>query len=373
MPRSRRAAGEALQAVVVDDVDNGRGRIGGARIQRPDRRRARPVLTAHRTNGARCRRTTGARSGRTNGARCWCIGAVPCPRHTVRRRTAARRFFADAIAVEGDWRAAVDTALEHPELTVVTRSGDRFASSGWRIGQAGTGATGAALDEARHEAETAARRAADATAQVNDARAELEEAKRQRRQLEEQLRVAKREFENATAAAERAKVEMERFPPIGSASRTSKPRSPPARIGIAANSTTSNCSSQALEADEAAHLDRTQQMGRLGRHSRTATVPCRRSAPTSRSRRPASPSAKRSCVAARARSSSDSNGSWSNANRLGSDAKLEVQLGVVQGFCPRTRRTWPPPRRLVGGARGRATGTVRGRQGRVAAPVGQAR
>ncbi|MEZ5377814.1 MAG: chromosome segregation protein SMC [Acidimicrobiales bacterium] len=257
------AAGEALQAVVVDDVDNGRAAL--AALASSDLTGAVLALSSRRT--APTVRDVGVPPVREVGA-----PTVPGVGASVRSHVRATRsdveplldaLFADAIAVEGDWRAAVDTALEHPELTVVTRSGDRFASSGWRIGQAGTGATGAALDEARHEAETAARRAADATAQVNDARAELEEAKRQRRQLEEQLRVAKREFENATAAAERAKVEMERV----SADRL-RLQNQQAEIAARQDRDRSELDDlqlqlPGLEADEAAHLDRTQQMGRL--------------------------------------------------------------------------------------------------------------
>ncbi len=64
-------------------------------------------------------------------------------------------LLATAVAVEGSWSDALDLALAHPGLVVVTRQGDRFASSGWRAGASGSGATGAALDEARRRAEDA--------------------------------------------------------------------------------------------------------------------------------------------------------------------------------------------------------------------------
>ena len=68
-----------------------------------------------------------------------------------------------AVAVDG-WVAGVDAALSHPGAVIVTRGGDRFAPQGWQVGAAGSGATAAALDEARHrgtEAATAAATAAE--------------------------------------------------------------------------------------------------------------------------------------------------------------------------------------------------------------------
>ena len=58
-----------------------------------------------------------------------------------------------AVCVDADegappWQAALAAAVTHPGAVVVTRTGDRFAPGGWRIGSAGAGATGAALEEA---------------------------------------------------------------------------------------------------------------------------------------------------------------------------------------------------------------------------------
>jgi chromosome segregation protein len=90
-----------------------------------------------------------------------------------------------AVVVRGGWAEAIDVALAHPEAIVVTPAGDRFGGTGWRVGAGGTGATGAALDEARRradEAGAAAHRAAGALAAarhtLDDARsAEAEVAK----------------------------------------------------------------------------------------------------------------------------------------------------------------------------------------------------
>jgi len=65
------------------------------------------------------------------------------------------RIFGAAVRV-GSLEAAIDLALERPELVVVTLEGDRFSSSGWRV-TAGAGVvTAAAVEEATLAAQDAA-------------------------------------------------------------------------------------------------------------------------------------------------------------------------------------------------------------------------
>jgi len=92
-----------------------------------------------------------------------------------------------AVVVEGDWMAGVDAAIAHPEAVIVTSSGDRFGLNGWRVGVAGAGATGAALDEARRRADECdgVRRRADA--RVVEARSALEQARQAEAELSRQL------------------------------------------------------------------------------------------------------------------------------------------------------------------------------------------
>jgi chromosome segregation protein len=88
------------------------------------------------------------------------------------------RLLDGAVAATGEWFEALDLSLAHPELVVVTLSGDRFSSAAWRTGASGAGVTGAALEEARAaaaEASTAARRLA---ATFEQAKAELAAAQR---------------------------------------------------------------------------------------------------------------------------------------------------------------------------------------------------
>ena len=90
------------------------------------------------------------------------------------------RLLGAAVAVDGNWPAALDHAMRHPGAVVVTREGDRFSSAGFRLGLGGAGATASALDQARQrlaaaELELAAAGAAEAavTAGIHTASAAL--------------------------------------------------------------------------------------------------------------------------------------------------------------------------------------------------------
>ena len=65
-------------------------------------------------------------------------------------------LLAGAVVVDGQWSDALDLALAHADVTVVTRAGDRFSPAGFRVGSGGAGATAAALDEARTTSAAAA-------------------------------------------------------------------------------------------------------------------------------------------------------------------------------------------------------------------------
>ena len=143
------AAGEALGAVVVADLDAGR--------------RALSALEAGDHRGAVL--ALGARSA-TSGHRDATVGVGEPVRRHVRSAAGAGAASAaidalldalldGAVVVDGDLDAALSASLSSPSAVVVTRRGDRFAAAGWRLRAAGSGATGAALDEARDRAEQA--------------------------------------------------------------------------------------------------------------------------------------------------------------------------------------------------------------------------
>ena len=91
------------------------------------------------------------------------------------------------VVASGDWRSATELVLADPSAIVVTRSGDRFSPSGWRIGGGASGATGAALAEAEaNVSRTTALR--EGAASLLDAKvAEMADHQRRARELANKL------------------------------------------------------------------------------------------------------------------------------------------------------------------------------------------
>ena len=88
-------------------------------------------------------------------------------------------LFARAFIAE-DFDAGIESAVTHPDLVIVTRDGDRFAASGWRVASGRALVTRSTVDEAERAAETAAanleprqRERAESLAAVEGARARL--------------------------------------------------------------------------------------------------------------------------------------------------------------------------------------------------------
>ena len=188
------ALGEALSAVVVADVEAARRAL------------------AHLHEGA----TTGAvlaveAPGQPatlpfglagDPVRTHVRGTTPAVEHLL------DRVLAGAVSIDGAWHDALDVALAHPELVVVTRSGDRFGVSGWRSGVAGTGATGAALDEARRRAEEGAALVAAASERLASAKAELTDARRAEAELTKALDDNDALMTGSTATLQRVEAEL---------------------------------------------------------------------------------------------------------------------------------------------------------------------
>jgi chromosome segregation protein len=74
----------------------------------------------------------------------------------------------------GGWSDAIDLALARPDMVVVTRDGDRFSSTGWRVRAGGGAVTAAVVDEARSRAEMAAAVASQAVEERAAARSSVE-------------------------------------------------------------------------------------------------------------------------------------------------------------------------------------------------------
>ncbi len=77
----------------------------------------------------------------------------------------------------GGWSDAIDLALARPDLVVVTRDGDRFSSTGWRVRAAGGVVTAAVVDESRARAEVAVVAASEAADDRSQARSAVEAAR----------------------------------------------------------------------------------------------------------------------------------------------------------------------------------------------------
>ncbi len=181
------AAGEALSAVLMSDEEAAR--------------RGLAHLAEHNAAGAVIALAQGIRTGRATdgtalgdgprpgegprpgdgpadelptGAR-WLSGLVRSPQSAV--TDLLSRLLARAVVVTGDWSRAVDLAVARPQLVIVTQAGDRCWQGIWRTGSHGTGATGAALEEARTALERATSQASRAAGAERAAQAEVQEAR----------------------------------------------------------------------------------------------------------------------------------------------------------------------------------------------------
>ena len=177
------AAGEALAAVVVDNVDAARRAL--AALHGSDASGAVLALDADRANPLSFAPALGEQLR----------AHVRSPRADVEQLLDV--LVGSVVVVDGGWEEAVDAAIANRGAVIVTLEGDRFGPTGWRVGGPATGATGVALDEARQRALTATDDAAAAAERLAVARAELSEARR----VETELSKALDENDSRLAAA----------------------------------------------------------------------------------------------------------------------------------------------------------------------------
>jgi chromosome segregation protein len=193
------AAGEALVAVVVRDRDAAR--------------RALRALHDGDASGAVL-----ALGGLTSPSSPHAFGSDSVRAH-VRGRDARVDVLLDhlvgaAVVVEGGWEAALDEAAARADIVAVTRSGDRFAAEGWRLGAPRAGATAAALEQARGRAAIAAAAVERASADLDRARSSLQAARAADAELARTLDTTDARFTAAADSlqrvlAERRDVEIE--------------------------------------------------------------------------------------------------------------------------------------------------------------------
>ncbi|MDQ1400339.1 MAG: chromosome segregation protein [Acidimicrobiaceae bacterium] len=213
-PAFEAAAGEAVAAILVDGVDAARRSLRHLRaLDAPG-----AVLPLAADTAA------AGPAGSVGGAAADAAQASGLPVGSVRAHVRSRLgsveslldgLLAGAVAVEGDWHQALDVAMAAPDLVVVTRSGDRFSSRGWRTGAGTSGATGAAVEEASRRAADAADATSSAVAEVDAARDALrrrgaEEAECLRRRDARSVRRGARADALRRAEAERHDAQAER-------------------------------------------------------------------------------------------------------------------------------------------------------------------
>ena len=194
-PAVEAALGEAVAAVVVDDP-----RAARRAIER---------LRSSASGGAVLSLGPTAQPSVT----------APAGSQLVRPHVRGRRPGVDALldsllarAVRvADWTAAVDAVVADATLVAVTADGDRFTATGWRIGAASGGATGAALDEALTRSEQAAADLARREDEVRAAAVEQQVARQLEADGKKKLDVNDATFTAATEALARVQGERREF------------------------------------------------------------------------------------------------------------------------------------------------------------------
>ena len=164
------AAGASLAAVVVSG--SGPARAALARLRQGEATGAVLALTdaVERADGDR-------------GADSEIPATEPLRRHVRPRRgrpdvaglaAVLDTLLAGSVCPNGGWTDAIDLALARPDLVVVTREGDRFSSTGWRVRAGGGIVTAAVVEEAQARADVAAEEAANAAEARREARTTVE-------------------------------------------------------------------------------------------------------------------------------------------------------------------------------------------------------
>jgi chromosome segregation protein len=189
------AAGDALSAVVVDSAASGRDALA--------------TLHGAGVSGAvvplGLQRGSAVAAGVGEAVRAHVTSPEPAVSALL------DRLVGSAVLVDGGWERALDAALAHPEVVIVTRQGDRFGPSGWRVGSGAIGATGAALEEARASEATAAAVLERCEAQLVTARLSVDGARRAEAEQAHRLDDTDAVFAAATDGLARAQAERIRI------------------------------------------------------------------------------------------------------------------------------------------------------------------
>ncbi|MDE0066024.1 MAG: chromosome segregation protein SMC [Acidimicrobiaceae bacterium] len=168
------AVGSGLNAIIVRDPDAARGAFEVLRASGSSGAiLALGALPKHRSD------RTAKEGSRLRG---WLSSDSGGPANLLRERVRGAKKGVDALLdaligdveiVDGDWRTAVDRALDEPMRSFVTSTGEFIGPDGWRLANSGSTATAAALTEASEQAVVAGADCQQASDRVAAARSEL--------------------------------------------------------------------------------------------------------------------------------------------------------------------------------------------------------
>ena len=161
------ALGEALSAVVVESASNARSAL--------------EALRTSATSGAVLAAVSAPATAADVPSGCVAVlGHVRATNPGV--QSLLQRLLSQAVSAP-TLDAAIDAALAHHDLVVVTQEGDRLSSTGWRIGSSSGGATAAALEEVSARVHAAIENRDSAERSRLEAREALDEALTAEREL----------------------------------------------------------------------------------------------------------------------------------------------------------------------------------------------
>ncbi len=212
------AMGDALSAVVVDQPDNARAALAAL----DERELPGAVLSLGLDVGGVGVGSVGVGSvgvgglgvtGGAGGPASAGLGGFTAVRSLVRPLRPdvgplLDALLSAAVVLPGPWEDSVGSILANPAAMFVTRDGDRFSQRGWRLRQGASGATGAALEEARQEEQRAAEAASIMEARVIEARQACDEAKGRSQAAEEARQRCESEIERSAMTRDRALAEL---------------------------------------------------------------------------------------------------------------------------------------------------------------------
>ena len=113
------------------------------------------------------------------------------------------------VVVVPTWQEACDAVADHPGATVVTRAGDCFSPTGWRVGAHRPGGTGDALAESRERLESAEVSLAAADRALSEAVAASAEAAGRLAELQRSAEAAEAVAREAAAELQRRRGELD--------------------------------------------------------------------------------------------------------------------------------------------------------------------